>query len=201
MNRAPGSELVRDAAFIFIAAVCLGFAYNAASPLGVRWAAGAITPAPAAEPALPTGAPDPALRNETLTAVILPDDPAAVRPVVGQKLPATMAWAEVKPLLAKGEIVLVDARDTLAYEAGHIPGAVSLPVDAFNEKIAAFTASIPKTRPLVFYCASIRCRLAHEAAVLLSGQFGYTDVREMPCGYAEWMVMEPNATPTTGGAR
>ena len=35
-----------------------------------------------------------------------------------------MSWAEVKPLLAKGEITLVDARDTVAYAAGHIPGAL-----------------------------------------------------------------------------
>ncbi len=200
MTRISVFQFLRDGAFIFMAAVCLGSAYNAASPLGVRWAERASVPLPAADAAMPSGAPEPALHNETLAALILPDDPAAVRPAMGQKLPATMAWAEVKPLLAKGEIVLVDVRDTFAYEAGHIPGAISLPVDAFNERIAGFTASIPKGKPLVFYCASIRCRLAHEAAVLLGGQFGYTDVREMPSGYAEWMVMEPDATPATGAA-
>ena len=46
-----------------------------------------------------------------------------------------MPWPEVKAKLARGEIVLVDARDTLAYEAGHIPGAISLPLKMVNEKI------------------------------------------------------------------
>ena len=201
MSRTPAPQIFRDAALILIAAACLGFAYNAASPLGVRMTADSIAPATAPEPVMPSGAPDPSLRNETLAAIIFHDDPAAVRPAAGQKLSITMAWAEVKPLLAKGEILLVDARDTLAYEAGHIPGAVSLPMDTFNERIAAFTANVPQTKPLVIYCASIRCRLAHEEAALLGAQFGYADVREMPCGYAEWMVMETNATPATGGAR
>lgn len=200
MSRAPAFRIVSDAAILFIAAVCLGFAYNAVSPLGVRMSPSVSDGAPASVPAMPSGDPDPALRNETLAAYIFDDDPAAVRPAVGQKLPLTMAWAEVKPLLAKGEILLVDARDTLAYEAGHIPGAVSLPMATLDEKIAAFTARIPKTKPLVIYCASIRCTLAHEEATLLGGQFGYADVREMPNGFAEWMVMEtdPHAT---GGAR
>ena len=202
MTSAPGSHLLRglrDGAFIFIAAVCLGFAYNAVSPLAVRWPGRSVTPA--AEPAMPAAVPDPALQNETLAAIIFEDDPGAVRIAVVPKLPASMAWAEVKPLLAKGEIVLVDARDTLAYEEGHIPGAVSLPMGSIGDKIAAFMAGVPKDKPIVIYCASIRCRLAHEEALLLGGQFGYTEVREMPCGYVEWTVMEPGATPATGGGR
>lgn len=202
MNPAPGFHLfrgLRDGAFILIAAVCLGFAYNAASPLGVRWPARAVPPA--GNHAMPAAAPDPSLQNETLAAIIFEDDPGAVRTAVAQKLPASMAWAEVKPLLAKGEIVLVDARDTLAYEEGHIPGAVSLPMDSISEKIVGFMASVPKNKPIVIYCASIRCRLAHEEALLLGRQFGYAEVCEMPCGYAEWMVMEPGVTPATGGAR
>lgn len=202
MNAAPGARHLRglrDGVFIFITAACLGFAYNFASPLGVRWAARAITPAD--DSAMSAAAPDPALQNETLAAVIFEDDPGAPRISAAQKLPASMAWAEVKPLLAKGEIVLVDARDTLAYEEGHIPCAVSLPMDSIHDRIAAFMAGVPKNKPLVIYCASIRCRLAHEEALLLGTQFGYAEVCEMPCGYAEWVVMEPGATPAKGGAR
>jgi rhodanese-related sulfurtransferase len=202
MSAARASHFFRDASAIFIAAACLGFAYNVVSPLGVRISGNASQPggdAPAVLPAIPASAPDPAVQNETLAAYIFQDD--AAQAGAETKLPVAMSWAEVKPLLAKGEIVLVDARDMVAYEAGHIPGAVSLPMATFNERIGEFTAKVPKNKPLVIYCASIRCRLAHEQAALLSAKFGYTDVREMPNGYVEWMVVESNPPAAPGGAR
>ena len=88
MSRTPAFRILRDAAIIFIAAVCLGFAYNAASPLGVRMhGASGDAPAVAADPVMPSGAPDPALHNETLAAYILEDDPAAVSPWRGRNFP------------------------------------------------------------------------------------------------------------------
>ncbi|MEO6785809.1 MAG: rhodanese-like domain-containing protein [Chthoniobacteraceae bacterium] len=194
----PASQIIRGMAVILIAAVCLGFAYDAASPLGVRISGDAVAPA---LPAMPAAAPDSAIENETLAATIFLDDTATAPPASGAKLPVAMSWAEVKPLLAKGEIVLVDARDSIAYEEGHIPGAVSLPMATFNDRIAEFVTRVPNTTTLVIYCASIRCRLAHEEALLLSGQYAFADVREMPCGYVEWIVAESHRPPAPGGAR
>ena len=109
-----------------------------------------------------------------------------------------MSWAEVKPLLARSEITLLDGRATAAYEAGHIPGAISLPLAMLTETGAKFTGQYPKNKPLVIYCASIRCLVSHAEAVALIEQYGYLDVREMPGGFAEWRIAEPSTVATTG---
>ena len=137
---------------------------------------------------IPPPVADPELRNETLSVAVVPGAPGAGQPAKGQKLIASMAWTEVKPLLARGEIILVDARDAVSFEAGHIPGAVSLPLVGVADKMADFSAKHPKTKPVVTYCGSVGCPMAHLLAVALTEQHGYTDVREMPGGYAEWRV-------------
>ncbi len=128
---------------VFLAAAGLGAAYNALSPLGVRFATGTapVAFAPAPSQAAEVGR-DPALQNETLTAAILTGGPA----------------------LARGEIVLVDGRDDAAFEAGHIPGAVSLPLRSLSEMAAAFSTKYAKAKPLVTYCGSVGCPIAHVLA-------------------------------------
>lgn len=170
----------RDCLGIFLSAAILGWAYNATSPLGVRATDPATAPAP------PSPVADPALHNETMTAAIV----GTGQPPETKKLIVSMAWAEVKALLAKGEIILVDGRDAVAFEAGHIPGAVSLPLKALSEKIGEFSQQYPKTKPLVTYCGSVGCPIAHIMAAALSEDYGFTDVREMPGGYVEWRTTE-----------
>ncbi len=186
MMRTPGEMVV-----IFLAAACLGTAYNAMSPLGVRFSTGtapaAFAPAPAQAAEVER---DPALQNETLTAAILTGGPAMGPASGAQKLTVSMAWAEVKPLLARGEIVLVDGRDDAAFEAGHIPGAVSLPLRSLSEKAAEFSTKYAQAKPLVTYCGSVGCPIAHVLAEQLRNDYGYTDVREMPGGYVEWRTAE-----------
>lgn len=196
---------------MFIAAICLGFAYNATSPLGVRLTASAPAVDSASDqvtyssstvavlvPQAVSAVTDPALHNETIHAVIVGTASGSDAPEAVEGLVTALAWPEVKPLLARGDVVLVDGRDSLSYEAGHIPGAVSLPLSLINEKIADFSAKYPKTKPVVVYCASIQCPIAHAESLLLRDQLGYTDVREMPGGYAEWLVAESKATASTG---
>ena len=200
-----GPDIFRELSAIFLAAVVLGVAYNRSSPLGVSFS-GSGSPASVAALAGKTNAPlgslpsaesDPALRNETITAVIVSGG-LETASLPAHKMPATLSWAEVKPLLAKGEIVLLDGSEPATYEAGHIPGAISLPLKMLAERIADFSAQFSKNKPLVIYCASIRCPTSHAEAVALIEQYGYLDVREMPGGFAEWRVAEPSAAPATG---
>ena len=214
MNAPSGSLPLRDSAAILLVALCLGFAYNAGSPLGVRSATEPAAPSPLAPRAKaadhysnetvlvatqPAAAPlaDAGVQNETLTAEIVRTAPTAPAPAApaqpGRKLPAALAWAEVKRLAAAGEVVLVDAREPAAFEAGHIPGAISLPFTQLNQRIIQFSASYPQGRPLVIYCASNQCPVSQAEALVLMEQFGYTNVREMPGGYAEWRLAETAA--------
>jgi rhodanese-related sulfurtransferase len=185
---------------ILLTAVALGVAYNSASPLGVHTpgSTGARQEEPASLAAMPEMENDPAIQNETIQALIVPGGEMGDMPASLKSLPPVMTWREVKPLLASGKIVLVDGRDAEAFALGHIPGAVSLPMDQLQEKVTSFTARYPKDTPLVVYCASVRCQTANTQARTLTGPHGYTNVSEMPGGFAEWRISEPHAEPTVG---
>ena len=196
MNAGSTFRLLREMSAILLTAVALGVAYNSASPLGVRapGASGSHEEESASLSAMPETENDPAIHNETIQALIVPSAESEVQSTL-KSLPPAMTWREVKPLLAGGRVVVVDGRDEQAYALGHIPGAVSLPMDQLKEQISSFTARYPKDTPLVIYCASVRCQTANTQARALAEQHGYSNVCEMPGGFAEWRVSEPQADP------
>ncbi|RBP39038.1 rhodanese-related sulfurtransferase [Roseimicrobium gellanilyticum] len=191
--------LLKEMIALLATAVALGLVYNSASPLGIR-VPGTIVVEPIFPEegtplsALPATETDPSIHHETIQALVVPDAIAGVHSGI-EALPAAVTWREVKPLLASGKIILVDVRDTQAYALGHIPGAVSLPMDQGQEKMSAFLSRYPQGTPLVVYCASVRCQSANAQARVLTREHGYANVREMPGGYAEWRTSEPQAEP------
>lgn len=62
-----------------------------------------------------------------------------------------------------GEVVVIDVRPTEEFICGHIPGALSLPLD----QIAARLEELPAHLDFVAYCRGAYCVLAHEAVRLL----------------------------------
>lgn len=64
--------------------------------------------------------------------------------------PATLTVSEVEALLEGQEKPPVfDARPRAAYDAGHLPGAVSLPLDELDRRIS----EVPSDRLVIFYCS------------------------------------------------
>jgi rhodanese-related sulfurtransferase len=57
---------------------------------------------------------------------------------------------EVKALMAKKQVVLIDVRDPLAFSEGHMPGAINVPFDHIPKHVEAWKA---EKRLLVTYCA------------------------------------------------
>jgi rhodanese-related sulfurtransferase len=78
------------------------------------------------------------------------------------------------------EFVLLDARSSAAYEAGHVPGAISL---HHTEITAESVASLPDG-PVVAYCWGPSCNGACKAALKLA-ELG-RPVREMLGGFEYW---------------
>jgi len=91
------------------------------------------------------------------------------------------AWA----LCNEGKAVFVDARSPREYRAGHIPGALLLPVDEFEETIASWKNLIPPETPLIAYCAGEGCDSSREVAALLV-EHGYTQVKVFFGGWEHW---------------
>lgn len=80
------------------------------------------------------------------------------------------------------DFVLVDVRGPLAYERGHVPGAINLPTRTLT---AQALAAYAKSTLFVVYCAGPHCNGANKAAVRLA-TLGYP-VKEMIGGVMGWL--------------
>lgn len=91
--------------------------------------------------------------------------------------------SDVHADLQKGHtgFIVLDARSAEAYEACHIPGAVSLP---YRRISAETTADWPQDRVIVVYCWGPACNAAAKAAMRLSA-LGFR-VKEMIGGLEYW---------------
>lgn len=63
---------------------------------------------------------------------------------------ARVTQAEFKALLDQGRIVVIDVRDAGSYRAGHIPGALSMPLETLFQRLPVLKAI---KKPIVAYCA------------------------------------------------
>ncbi len=70
-----------------------------------------------------------------------------------------MSRDELRERMTTGEVVLLDVRPSPEYRAGHIPGAVSIPL----EELSNHLASLPSDRVIVAYCRGPYCMLAVDA--------------------------------------
>ncbi len=89
---------------------------------------------------------------------------------------------ELMRRVRKGGVTVLDVRPFEEYRAGHIPGALSIPVDELKARIS----ELPKNRDVVAYCRGPYCVMAIEAVDLLRKK-GFTANR-MEQGVVEWRV-------------
>ncbi|HEV2824530.1 MAG TPA: metalloregulator ArsR/SmtB family transcription factor [Actinomycetota bacterium] len=78
------------------------------------------------------------------------------------------------------DLVVLDVRPTAEYAAGHVPGAVSIPVGELRRRLA----ELPADREVVAYCRGPYCAFAHEAVAVLR-QAGFA-ARRLEDGLPEW---------------
>jgi rhodanese-related sulfurtransferase len=83
---------------------------------------------------------------------------------------------------AAGEVTVVDVRPREEYAAGHIPGAVSIPLAELTDRLA----ELPADTEVVAYCRGAYCVLAPQAVRVL-GEHGRTAQR-LADGMLEWRL-------------
>lgn len=88
----------------------------------------------------------------------------------GRRRYARISLKELRAGLARGTVLLLDARPTLEYEAGHLPGALSIPLADLPTRLK----SLPKDKLIVTYCRGTICVDADVALelVLANGRRG-----------------------------
>jgi rhodanese-related sulfurtransferase len=106
---------------------------------------------------------------------VLADDYLGERDGVEQ-----VAADQLQARLAKGSVVVLDVRPEPEYRAGHIPGALSAPLDSLD----AVAAKLPKRREIVAYCRGPYCVYADDAVRLL--QERGLKARRLDVGLPEW---------------
>lgn len=92
----------------------------------------------------------------------------------------TLALDEVLSKMEEGSIVLLDVRPADEFEAGHIPGAISVPLEELNH----YMQTLPKGVHIAAYCRGPYCVSSAEAVTQLKRE-GYTAFR-VEEGVQEW---------------
>jgi rhodanese-related sulfurtransferase len=77
-------------------------------------------------------------------------------------------------------LVVLDVRPASEHAAGHVPGAVSIPVQELRRRLA----ELPLDQEIVAYCRGPFCAFAHEAIALLRSE-GFA-ARRLEDGWPEW---------------
>ena len=81
---------------------------------------------------------------------------------------------EAKEMMDTMEVIVLDVREQEEFDAGHIAGAVLLPVGTITEATAAAVIPEPDTVVLVYCRSGNRSKTASSALV----ELGYTNVYE-----------------------
>ena len=104
---------------------------------------------------------------------------------------APVTLPELRKLVRDGEVTVIDVRPRDEYEAGHIPGAVSVPVAELKRRLR----ELPKRREVIAYCRGPYCVFSLEAVMLLRKQ-GFR-ARRSEEGLPSW---RDAGLPVTSGA-
>ncbi|MEH1127208.1 rhodanese-like domain-containing protein [Micromonospora sp. CPCC 206061] len=96
---------------------------------------------------------------------------------------------QLQRLTKTGTVTVLDVRPPEEYAAGHIPGAVSIPLGELADRLA----EVPDGQ-IVAYCRGAYCVLAHDAVRLLAAN-GRAATR-LTDGMLEWRLADlPVAVP------
>jgi len=88
-----------------------------------------------------------------------------------------------KELLArarKGLVTVLDVRPREEYAAGHLPGAINIPVQQLEKRMR----ELPKRREVVAYCRGPYCLMSYDAVALLRRKG--RKARRLEAGLPEW---------------
>lgn len=120
---------------------------------------------------------------------------AMIRAAVTLVAGSTTAWAqamrkvpriaidELKPLMERKSVLVIDVRDPSSFEAGHIPGAVNIDYVNMPQRARDY---LQEKRTIVTYCACTNDTTAARAALDLT-EAGVANVKALAGGWNDWM--------------
>lgn len=85
-----------------------------------------------------------------------------------------------------GEAIWVDARPDDEFAAEHVPGALSLNEDRWNELLSQFLPNWSPDKKVVVYCSAQSCNAARDVAKRLRDEAQIKNVFVLQGGWEEW---------------
>ena len=106
-----------------------------------------------------------------------------------------VSMKELLRRVARDEVTVLDVRPEEEYEAGHLPRAISIPVDQLLDRLK----ELPAGKSVIAYCRGPYCLLSVSAVEVLRDN-GFKAFR-LEEGYPEWTVrnLRLEIKPETGG--
>jgi rhodanese-related sulfurtransferase len=86
-----------------------------------------------------------------------------------------------------GNVIWVDARPDNEFASDHVPGAISLNEDRWNELLPQFLAAWSPGKKVVVYCSSLSCNASREVARRLRKEAQLPDVFVLEGGWEAWL--------------
>ncbi|WP_440102558.1 ArsR/SmtB family transcription factor [Streptosporangium sp. H16] len=120
-------------------------------------------------------------RLRTVAATHLADVQAAVTAYLGEHT-EEVTRDELLQRAASGQITVLDVRPREEFEAGHIPGAVCIPIGELPDRLN----ELPADTEVVAYCRGAYCVFAPEAVRLLTSHG--MEAKRLSEGILEWQV-------------
>jgi rhodanese-related sulfurtransferase/DNA-binding HxlR family transcriptional regulator len=111
----------------------------------------------------------------------------AARNYLGDEVEA-ISRDELLKRLRRNDVVLIDVRPAEEFNAGHIDGAISIPLDELPERLA----ELPDNAEVVAYCRGAFCAYAHDAVRQLRA--AGRQARRLDGGWPEWLLAERSPT-------
>jgi rhodanese-related sulfurtransferase len=113
----------------------------------------------------------------------------AARDYLGDEVDA-IGRDELLERMRAGEVVLIDVRPGEEFDAGHIEGARSIPLEELEGRLA----ELPADREVVAYCRGPLCAYAHDAVRQLRAA-GWS-ARRLEDGWPEWRLADRRVEPS-----
>jgi rhodanese-related sulfurtransferase/DNA-binding transcriptional ArsR family regulator len=114
----------------------------------------------------------------------LPDVEAARVVYLGDGGGRPVTRDELQQLAKTTTVTVLDVRPPEEYTAGHIPDAISIPLDELADRLA----ELPDDGQIVAYCRGAYCVLAHDAVRLLRAHS--RDAARLEDGMLEWRLAD-----------
>jgi len=86
-----------------------------------------------------------------------------------------------------GNAIWVDARPDEEFARDHVPGALSLNEDRWNELLPQVLAAWSPEKKIVIYCSSQSCNASREVAHRLRNEAQLPNVFVLKGGWEEWL--------------